>query len=272
MKIIALLLLLTGMPVLADYPLEIIELKGRQVEEIIPLIRPLVGEDGTVTGMNNQLIIRTSEDNLREIRRILARVDRAPRRLVVSVRQGVDDQREARKLAADVNAMVGENTKIIVGHPTKEDTVRLTARKNTTRSDLDVTHRVQTMEGYPAFIATGKSVPIHSYRRYWGGPYPPRGELYTQYRDVTTGFYVTPRLNGDRVTLEVSPQMERLGRMERTFDIQRASTVVGGTLGEWIAVGGAERSGNGDGRGIARSAATRNRQQRDIYIKVEERR
>ena len=271
MKLITALLFLFCMPVMADYPLEIIELKGRDVAEIIPLIRPLVGEDGAVTGMNNQLIIRTSPENLGEIRRILEQVDRAPRRLIVSVRPGIDDQTGARKLAADVNVMVGKNTKIIVGQPTREDTVRLTARKNTTRSDLDVTHRVQTMEGYPAFIATGKSVPIHHYRRYWGGPYPPRGELYTQYRDVTTGFYVTPRLNGDRVTLEVSPHMERLGRMERTFDIQRARTVVGGNLGEWIAIGGAERSAGGDGTGIARSVNTRNRQQRDIYIKVEER-
>ena len=271
MKIIALLLFLIGTPVLADYPLEIIELKGRQVEEIIPIIRPLVGEDGAVTGMNNQLIIRTSEENLREIRRILEQVDRAPRRLVVSVRQGVDDQTEARKLAADVNVMVGKNTKIIVGRPTDEDSVKLTARKSTTRSDLDVTHRVQTLEGYPAFIATGKAVPIHSYRRYRGSPYP-GGELSTQYRNVTTGFYVTPRLNGDRVTLEVSPHMERLGRMERTFDIQRASTVVSGSLGEWIAIGGTARSGGGDGTGIARSVTTRNRQQRDIFIRVEERR
>ena len=272
MRIITLLLLLIGMPVLADYPLEIIELKGRQVEEIIPLIRPLIGEDGAVTGMNNQLIIRTSEENLREIRRVLEQVDRAPRRLIVSVRQGVNDQSGARKLAADVDVMVGKNTKIVIGHPTEDDSVKLTARKSTTRSDLDVTHRVQTMEGYPAFIATGKSVPIDNYRRYWGGPYPPRGELYTEYRDVTTGFYVTPRLNGDRVTLEVSPHMERLGRMERTFDIQRARTVVSGALGEWIAIGGAERSGDGDGRGIARSVTTRNRQQRDIFIKVEDRR
>jgi hypothetical protein len=48
--------------------------------------------------------------------------------------------------------------------------------------------------------------------------------------------------------------------------------VVSGALGEWIAIGGAERSGDGDGRGIARSVTTQNRQQRDIFIKVEERR
>ena len=44
LRVIVLILLLIGMPVSADYPLEIIELKGRQVEEIIPMIRPLVGK------------------------------------------------------------------------------------------------------------------------------------------------------------------------------------------------------------------------------------
>ena len=48
----------------AGYPLEIIEMKARSVEEMIPIIRPLVEPDGTVTGMQNQLIIRTSPERL----------------------------------------------------------------------------------------------------------------------------------------------------------------------------------------------------------------
>ncbi|MCP3867520.1 MAG: hypothetical protein GY703_05360 [Gammaproteobacteria bacterium] len=264
-----LLLMLISTSLLADYPLEIIELKGRQVEEILPIIRPFIDADGSVAGMNNQLIIRTSEKNLNEIRQILARVDRPPRRLVVSVRQGVDTRTRGRDIGADVDVMVGKNSRIIVGNPTGEDSVTVHARTKSTRSDLDVTQRIRTLEGYPAFIATGQSVPIHTYQGYNPGPYPSRG-IYTQYRDVTTGFYVTPSLSGNRVTLAISPHMDRPGRSGKTFDIQRADTVVSGRLGEWIGIGGIARTGGGDGQGIARSINTRNHQQRDIYVKVEE--
>ena len=45
--------------VLADCPLEMIELQGRQIDEMTPIIQSLVGADGVVTGMGNKLIVRT---------------------------------------------------------------------------------------------------------------------------------------------------------------------------------------------------------------------
>ena len=52
--------------------LEIIPLQYRTADEIIPIIRPLVHQGGTVTGMNNQLIVKTTASNLIEIKQILA--------------------------------------------------------------------------------------------------------------------------------------------------------------------------------------------------------
>lgn len=82
------LLMLVTTSLLADYPVEIIELKGRSVQEMLPVIRPFISSDGAVTGMNNQLILRTSPESLRDIRAILDRVDTPPRLLLISVRHG----------------------------------------------------------------------------------------------------------------------------------------------------------------------------------------
>jgi len=53
-----LFILIVGItPVLAEsLKIEIIPLKNRLVSDVIPVIKPLVVEGGTVTGMNNLLI------------------------------------------------------------------------------------------------------------------------------------------------------------------------------------------------------------------------
>jgi len=73
-----LIVLLSSTGATADYPLEIIELKGRHADEIIPIIKPFVSPDGSIAGINNQLIIRTSRENMQEIRSLLQRIDRPP--------------------------------------------------------------------------------------------------------------------------------------------------------------------------------------------------
>lgn len=85
--LIVILLALSTVQAQADYPLEIIQLKSRQVNELIPILRPFIDQDGSIAGMNHQLIIRTSEKNLAEIKKILKRLDQPPVRLMVSVRQ-----------------------------------------------------------------------------------------------------------------------------------------------------------------------------------------
>ena len=268
MKIVTALLLLISMPLLADYPLEIIELKSRPVNEVIPLIKPFIDRDGSIAGMNNQLIVRTSEKNLREIRNILDRIDRPPRRLMIYVRQGAGDGIRRGGVSADINAMVGNDARVVIGQPGPDNSVRFRAGSRQTQSDLDVSQRVQTLEGQQAFISVGTQVPVKDYNFTGWGPHAYGGSS-TVYKNATTGFYVLPRLSGDRVTLQVSPHMVRPRSGER-FDFTQASTVLSGRLGEWMTLGGSSRAGYADSRNIGYSAGTRNRQDRDISIRVEE--
>ena len=67
--------------------LEIIPLQHRTVEQVLPVLRPLLEPGGTLTGQSNQLIVRASPRNLAEIRSALEAIDRPLRRLQISVRQ-----------------------------------------------------------------------------------------------------------------------------------------------------------------------------------------
>jgi type II secretory pathway component GspD/PulD (secretin) len=270
MKRLLFLLFLLGctIPALADYPLAIIELKGRTVEEMIPILRPLVEPDGTVTGMQNQLIIRAAPEKVAEIRQLLEKLDHPPRQLMIYVRQGAAESTSDTQLQADVNAMAGKDTKVIIGQQGPEG-VRVYARSAGTRSDLNATQQIRTVEGKPAFIASGQSIPIQEQTTYVGSGVVQQ-QITTTYHDATTGFYVVPRLVGDRVTLEISPHMERPGGRYGEYEIQQAHTVVSGRLGEWITVGGTTRTGGSEQSDITRSASTRGYQDRTIQLLVEE--
>ena len=261
--------ILLSSPLLADYPLEIIELKGRPLEEVLPIIRPFVDSDGAVSGMNNQLILRTSKESLHDIRAILSRIDTPPRRLLISVRQGQHNNAQAGGMSADIDVTIGKQTKVIVGQPTSDDSIRLRGLNADTRSNTDLVNSIQTIEGKPAFIATGKSIPVTTYRRYGDGTYR-HFERDTQYRDATAGFYALPRVNGQRVTVEISPHLNRLSKIPGSFEVMQASTIVSGQLGAWISLGGTTLSETNRQRDIGFSASSRQSREQDVWLKVDE--
>jgi type II secretory pathway component GspD/PulD (secretin) len=266
---VLLLALLFSISAWADYPLEIIELKGRTSEEIIPIIQPLVEPDGVVTGMQNQLIIRTSPENLVEIKKLLESIDRPPRRLLIYVRQGTASIGRQYGQNVDINTQVGKQTRVTVGEGNKSEGIRYRVHSSGTRSHLDTTQHIRATEGRPAFIVTGKSVPVEEQTTTVSGGVVQQQNT-VRYKDVTTGFYVTPRLHDKQVTLDISPHMERSGAVSGTYDIQQASTTVSGRLGEWISVGGATNRTTNNRAEILKESSTRSRDDTDIQLLVEE--
>jgi hypothetical protein len=103
----------------------------------------------------------------------------------------------------------------------------------------------------------------------------PYGEVNSgiDYQGVSSGVYVTPRLQGDRVTLDIEPRLERPDPYgSGAIETHAAATTVSGRLGEWIALGGAHTvSGGSDSELLART-----RRQGDnsysVWVKVEEQR
>jgi hypothetical protein len=247
-------LLFCSSSVIADYPLEIIQLQSRPTAEIIPILRPFIDKDGSIAGMNDQLI---------------QRLDHPPRRLMISVRQATGQQLNQRRTQADVNLVVDKHAKVIVGNPGNDNTVRYQIRDSQTKSNLDATHRLQVLEGHSAFIATGQSVPIPEQTTTINNN-TVHQQITTRYKNVTSGFYVIPRLNGEQVTLEISPQMNRPGSRQGNYDIQQAQTMVSGKLGEWIAIGGINQQVRQANQGLLRETQTINRDDRSIELLVEE--
>jgi len=274
-------LLLFSAPVFAE--LEVIALKHRSAEEVLPIIRPLLDKEDVASGMNYQLILRTSPHNLAQIRKLLESIDVAPRSLKITVMQNVDSETVAR--LTEVSGNVGLSREARVSVPGNGNSSglnvelgqgrdRLKAHVISTRSleDDRKTQQLQVLEGSRALVHSGQSVAVPQrqvIQNQWGT----RVIDSAQYQEVGSGFYVLPRVNGDRVTLEISAQNDSFAPGsgdQPTMRIQQTSSTVSGRLGEWLEVGGIGQQKDNDGSTISTRDTSRMREQRSVLIKVEE--
>ena len=282
---LALVLALGAMPARAEAALEVIPLHYRTAEEVIPVLRPMLAPEGTLSGFKGQLIVRTTPENLAEIKRILASLDSAPRQLLITVRQDADLDRQ-RSTAGVSGSVGGENARVTVPPASRERYGgSVVLREGDNRIQAHVlesgsagtdrnTQTLRVMEGREAFIRTGQSVPVRGRqvtRTVVGGQVVEQVVDTTQYRDVTTGFYVRARVSGDRVVLEVSPQRETLSQDIRGgVNVQRVVTTVSGRLGEWMELGGVGQTATAEQSVLLGRASSATRDDRRVLIKVEE--
>ena len=267
---------------------EVITLKYRTAEQVMPLLRPMLDKDGSMTGMQNQLIVRTSAGNLSDLKNILTTIDSMPRRLQITVRQDAALDRERAEAQVSGRLVTGSGGVAVgdsargpggVAEVRSGDSVAR-ARIDNTRSlgnDRN-TQNVQVLEGSSAFINTGQSVPV---QQVLAAPTIVNGRVVNtaggtlQYRDAQTGFYVLPRLSGDRVTLEISQQLETFAAPAQNLppgsvNSQRAATTVAGRLGEWIEIGGIAQGGVNQQAVILGSTRETSVNNRRILVKVDE--
>src|ERR1044071_5505813 len=74
--------------------LEIINLKHRTADEVIPALRPLLERDAALSGENFTLFVRTSPANLAQLRQPLEQHDRRPVKYLISVRNSTRQEIE----------------------------------------------------------------------------------------------------------------------------------------------------------------------------------
>jgi type II secretory pathway component GspD/PulD (secretin) len=276
-------LMLTLLSPLVWAEIEVITLQHRSVDEVLPTIRPMLDPDGAASGMNNQLILRTSPRNLVEIKQMLQSIDSAPRRLKITVLQNVDRETISRLTEISGSVGLGRDARVTVppgarssglNLEARQDGNRLRARVDSTRSleDDRKTQQIQVLEGNRAFIQAGQSVPVPQ-RQIVQLPYGTRVIDSTEYRDVSSGFYVLPRVHGDRVTLEISTQNDSLQSDDQSYPAQRtqrAATTLSGKLGEWLVVGDIGQKQESGDTSISSRSTSSSSEQRSVLLKVEE--
>jgi type II secretory pathway component GspD/PulD (secretin) len=265
-------LVLAVAPVVQAESLETIPLHYRTAEELLPILQPLVPRGSVITGTGDVLFVRADASTLTQLREAIASLDRAPRQLLITVGQVTNAQGSGTSVRGSGTIGSGDVQVGVNRPPATSAGGQVIVRSGTASNDIRNVSSVQALEGYETYVALGQSRPFTSTAVTGGLYYPPVVSQSNGFRDVQTGFFATPRVNGDRVTLEISSRQQRLTSEGRNSPVTTGSvnTTVSGRLGEWLQIGGSTDSSGGSNSGLVtwgtRSALT----QYSVWVKVDE--
>ena len=282
-KIITVFLLFTlcaPISIAESMKIEMIPMKNRMVEDVIPIVKPLIIKGGTVTGMNNQLILKTTPSNIKLIKSILEQIDNAPRKLLISVKRNNNNEFNKKEGGFSIkydskniqieSVDTGEKGIIVQNKNSKGDFIRYRKSHEESQEQEGNIFYVNTLEGNPAFINTGQLIPVRNQTNVTTS-----GTTVVQenigYHNINSGFYVTPKLQADNVVLTISPKFTELNKNEKNvINVQNVSTTVHGRLGKWISIGGVNQSSNNSNKRNLINREQYNSEKSNIFVKVEE--
>lgn len=251
--------------------LQVIELRYRLAEEIVPVVQPLLESGGVLTGADRLLFVNTSPANFEQIRQAVELLDRRPRQLVVTVGQGTVTREERTDVSGRASVGSGDVQVGVNAPPRGDSGVAVEIDSRAQRADLQNTSSVRTLEGTETYVAVGQLAPLTTTPVVPGrrGPYEYTS---TEYREVSTGFYATVRLHDESVTLEISPRQQRLGRTASGTVVETAGVVstISGRLGEWLPIGAVQESGGDNTSGLLVWGRRTVASQYSAWVKVDE--
>ncbi|MCP4877799.1 MAG: hypothetical protein GY896_20275 [Gammaproteobacteria bacterium] len=274
-------LVLTVSAVQAD-SITTLQLRNRPAVEVIPIVKPMLRADDTISGHGFKIFLRASPQTVAEIKGMIAALDSPIKMLQISVFQGSTRGLGELGLGASIRIESG-NASVGIGAGSNENaTAGGSITYGSNRGDVSISsistrkrlqnspiHQVRVAEGNPAYIETGKQIPYFS----GAGWISQRGQGVTggiEFKDVVTGFYVLPRVRGDNVNLEVSPFKNALGQSGGgNIETSAAGTTITGPIGEWLLIGGVSEQLKRTQGGTGSYASTKSRSNESIWIRAD---
>lgn len=266
MKKLLFILLLSSLTGFAETEFKIITLKHRFANDLLPIISPMVGTDGTATGIDNQLIVRTSPERMREIEVTVAGLDtvRVNRKISVKSTNSIQTQQDRTEVSGNVK--IG---KVTAGNDrrARPNSGNVDIERNSSDGKQNSNQFINVLDGERAFIRVGHIVPftqewVTITQRYI------QIEHLTDWREVSTGFAVRPRTVGNQIELEITPRIARLNN-QGFIDFEELTTVVRTTLGNWVDIGGTMQQNDEVSRKILGMQNMSSQQTSNLTIKVD---
>lgn len=206
-------------PAFADPDVTEVVATQRPAEELLPVLRPLAGNDVSVQAYQGQLVLHGPADRVAVLKVVLAQLDRPLRNLRISVRRH-DDARES---LAGVGVHASGSVEL---------------RQETRTQSTGDTQSLVLVEGAVARLSLDTEIPVLGVA--------PSGALTTGFVALGNGLDLAPTLSGDRVRLEIRRRDARVDGAG--IAAQTVQSVLLLVPGEWSALGALDsgRQGGGD--------------------------
>lgn len=230
--------------------LEIIQLRYRTADELVPLIKPHLPDTASISGANDRLVIRADAADIAMAQRLVNELDHEPRSVLVSVRQGS----QASDNHADFN----------VSGDTHHGTRIRILRSDSAHSSQN-RQQIRGLEGRPLQISTRTLLPMSNHI-VWLGQHGAGSAKQTQLVELEGGLYAVPRLRDNQLEVDILIQ----DRSERDpLTSRQVVTTVSGQTGEWIAfasTGGADRDSS---RGTIHRSRNASQKSETLWLRVD---
>lgn len=275
---VAMTLATLSSPLLAEQILEVYETYW-PAEKVAPMVQDLLGSGDTISVYKNKIIIRTNRANHIEIQRILDEVDRPPRNLLVSVRKSSQHQSRTTGVETSIDYVEdggsvrlqrgeGDNNVVVYRGSSRDGRVEMRVMpRNTISTERDSSvHQVTVLEGQEGYISLGDEVPVQQQVVTLNGV-----STTSHYKPVTSGFYVVPKLQRDKVFVEISSHSQKLKGQQQHAHIETSTlnTTVSVPLGLWTPMGGVDKSVKQSSQGVIYSTRQKGSHDLGYEIKVD---
>lgn len=274
----AVVLFAVGLPSAAD-ELRVFELRHRPAEEILAVIRPLLGREDAASATGFRLIVRSTDKRLQEIERLLTELDVPRIPLTLLVRYTDVSERARTTYGVSGQAPVGEHGRIVVGSGeaggseglvAEHNGMRLHAERTTTTARREHIQRLRVLDGQRAYIQIGQSLPHVQQILVLAGKQAVLSQEGVVLQRVTSGFDVLPRVRGDQVILEITPRLASVDDPSHAVvRLTELATTVTVRRGEWVDLGELGGTSEALRRAILESGTQRAGARQTILITVE---
>lgn len=235
----------------ADKQLELYPLNYRSAEQLLPLLRPHVGPDATLSGQGNQLVVRATPAVQQEIGALIKVLDTPPRSLRISVRTASD-------LASEQSGIGGR-----FGAPPAQAQIEIYRSESARGERLRQT--VRALEGHPAFIARSVRVPVRQ-RAVVVGEQTGVAEQ-VEMLELSKGFSATAHLHGGEVEVSISAEQADAGA--GPIERHQVVSTLRGRIGEWLPVGSGITGSERSERGLTYRSSDARRDSHHVWLKVD---
>jgi len=222
--------------------IEVIQLQSREAKELVPVIKPFMPPGSAITGQGYKLIVKTTPQNLAQIKQMLKELDRRAVQLVISVWQGD---------AASAKGQLNIRGQV----PIYDQAGKFKGRN---------VKQVRVMDGHAALIQAHAQVPITTTTTRHGVQTKTTG-----YKTITQGIYVLPRvLKGNKVQLRFEAKQNQL-RRSGTVQTGQTQTQIVVPMGKWVNVGAISQSAAYNIRGLIFGVKGQGRGNMQLYLRVD---
>jgi type II secretory pathway component GspD/PulD (secretin) len=265
-KLLLMLLLTTSLNSNAEIEFKIISLQHRFASDLLPVVAPMVGSEGTATGMRNQLILRAPPERMREIEATIQQLDVARANRRITVNKDNNSHLQQNRTEASGKVKVG---KVTIGNDRRAspNSGNIDIERRSSNTQQSSSQFLNVLDGERAFIRVGQIIPfsqdwVNITRQYI------QVDSTTDWREISTGFAVRPRTIGNHVELEVTPRIAKLNS-QGYIDFEELSTTLHVSLGEWVDIGSTMQSRDDVSRKILGLQSNVSQQNTNLMIRVD---